>query len=156
LNLVVADTKVPFSVSSTSATDYTSSIALPAGTYFVRTERDYPGNTSNTQPLLINSVSLNTTSGGAAAFANSNNGTNALAAADSYIANFRKGPATVALTGPGNIPLLAGTPVNVDLARNAFNFGNAVPGNSSNNVGSYLGSGGTAQQTNYQAKLSQN
>ena len=32
---------------------------------------------------------------------------------------------TVSLTGPGNIPLLAGTAVNVDLTRNAFNFGDA-------------------------------
>ena len=49
-------------------------------------------------------------------------------AANTYINNFRQGPATVQLTGPGNIPLLAGTSVKVDMARNAFNFGGTVSG----------------------------
>ena len=35
-------------------------------------------------------------------------------------------------------------------------FGTAVPGGNSNGVGSYLGSGNTAQQTNYQSRLNQN
>ena len=43
----------------------------------------------------------------------------------------------------------------MSLKRIAFNFGNAVPGTDSE-IGNYLGSNGTAQQTNYQTKLLQN
>jgi hypothetical protein len=152
VNLVVADSKFGFDLTSSTATNYNASAFLPGGTYFVRTERDYtqPGQVSS-RSAVVNSLSVT-----GATFSNTNTSTNALAAADSYIANFRKGNATVSLTGPGNIALLPGTQVNVDLKRHAFNFGTAIPGNSSGNVSSYLGNTGTAQQTNYQAKLNQN
>jgi GH35 family endo-1,4-beta-xylanase len=55
-----------------------------------------------------------------------NRGTNnnlALAAADTYIANFRQGPAEVTLVGAE-----PGTPVEVRMVRNAFNFGTMVQG----------------------------
>src|SRR5437764_480354 len=85
-----------------------------------------------------------TTPVGGATVSNTSTDANALASADTYINNFRKGNASVALTGPGSIPLLAGTPVNVDLARIGFNFGTAVPGTSAGNISSYLGTNNTA------------
>jgi GH35 family endo-1,4-beta-xylanase len=74
----------------------------------------------------------------------------ALTDADAYIAANRRGNVTVA-TG-----LSPGTQVAVSLKRLAFNFGTAIPGNSSSQVTAYLGSSGTAQQTNFQAKLLEN
>lgn len=157
LNLVVADTKFSFNVNSTSATNYAGSTFLPGGSYVVRAERDYaaPADAS-TRTATINSLSVT-----GAIVNNINNGTTALAAADNYIDKFRKESATVAMRGPGNIPLLAGTPVNVDLKRIAFNFGNAVPGISTSGTNGYmavgtLGVGTTTQQIQYQAKLTQN
>jgi GH35 family endo-1,4-beta-xylanase len=157
MNVVVDDTIVPFSVSSTSATNYiTSDIFLPAGTHFFRNERDYSGNVGVSRAFTVNTISVNTVSGSAATFSNTSNNTNALAAADTYINNFRKGSATIALTGPGNIPLLPGTPIVADLARHAFTFGTAIPGLDPAGVSSYLGSSGTSQQTNYQSRLNLN
>ena len=121
--------------------------------YFLRNERDYAGNVGTSRAFTVNTISVNTVGGSAAAFSNTSSNANALAAADTYINNFRKGSATVALTGPGNVPLLAGTPIVADLARHAFTFGTAVPGLDSSGVSSYLGSSGTTQQTNYQSRL---
>jgi len=160
MNLVIADSISGFTVGNTSATNYTTSnIALPAGTYFVRDERDYSSNVGVIRSFTVNNLSVSTVSGSAASFSNTNittSNSNALSAANTYIDNFRKGSASVALTGPGSIPLLAGTPIGVDLARHAFNFGTEVPGNSSTDVNGYLGNNGTSQQINYQAKLNQN
>ncbi len=162
MQLVIADTTASFNIASTSAANYTTSnITLPAGTYAVRDERDFTGNVGVSRALTVNNLSVNTVSGSTATFLNTNDGTTALAASDTYINNFRKGPATVALTGPGNIPLLAGTSVNVDLARIGFNFGTAVPGSSPSGVNTYLGTnalgvGTTVQQQQYQAHLLQN
>lgn len=157
VNLVIADSVTGFSVASTSATNYsTAGMFLNAGTYFVRAERDYAGNTSTVRTAVVNSLAVNTISGGAATFSNSSTDANALAAADTYIANYRKGSATVTLAGPGGIRLLPGTPVHVNLARIGFNFGTAIPGTSASGVNSYLGSNGTAQQNNYQSRLNLN
>src|SRR5438552_6850057 len=58
MNLAIADTVVPFSVSSTSATNYTSSdIFLPAGTYLLRNERDYSGNVGVSRAFTVNTIS---------------------------------------------------------------------------------------------------
>lgn len=157
MNVVIADTVSGFSVGSTSATTYTTSnVTLPAGTYFVRTERDYDGNVGVSRSFSVNSLTVNTVSGSAATFSNASTDANALAAANTYIDNFRKGSASVTIAGPGGVGLLPGTPVQVDLGRHAFNFGTAISGNSSSEVNSYLGSSGTSLQTNYQAKLNQN
>ncbi len=126
-------------------------LSLPAGTYFVRAERDYANSGSTARPFTVNSLAVNTVSGGAATFSNLNIDANALAAANTYIANFRQGPATVRLLG-----VTPGTPVNVDLSRIAFNFGTAIPGSSASNVNAYLGSTGTLQQAKYQQALNQN
>jgi GH35 family endo-1,4-beta-xylanase len=129
LNVAVADSKFGFSVNSSSPTNYISpNLTLPAGTYFVRNERDYSGNVGLTGSFTVNSLAVNTVTGSVATFSNSGTDANALAAANTYINNFRKGPGTIALTGPANIKLLAGTPVNVDMSRNAFNFGGTVSG----------------------------
>lgn len=151
LNLVVADSKFGFDLTSTTAANYNANVFLPAGTHFVRTERSYVAPSAvSSRAAVVNNLTIT-----GATFANNNTAANALAASDTYIANYRKGNANVALRGPGNIPLLPGTQVNVDLKRHAFNFGTAVPGTSGNNVNSYLGNGGTAQQNNYRAMLNQ-
>ncbi|HEY7089538.1 MAG TPA: endo-1,4-beta-xylanase, partial [Tepidisphaeraceae bacterium] len=129
LNLVAADSSFGFTINSTSATNYTTpNISLPGGTYFIRNERDYSGNVGVSRPVTINSLTVNPASGVAVSFANSDTESLALSAANTYISNFRQGPAKVSLTGPGSIPLLAGTPVAVNTARNAFNFGGTVSG----------------------------
>jgi GH35 family endo-1,4-beta-xylanase len=157
MQLVVADTSASFNVSSTSATDYTTqSITLPQGTYVVRDERDFTGNVNVSRALDINSLSVNTVSGATATFSNTNDGTTALAAADTYITHFRQGTGAASAVAPGNIPLLAGTQLNAHLARIGFNFGTAVPGTDQASVDSYLGNNSTPQQLNYQAHLNQN
>jgi GH35 family endo-1,4-beta-xylanase len=160
MNLVIADSISGFSVGNTLATNYTTSnITLPAGTYFVRNERDYSGNVGVARSFTVNNLSVSTVSGSAAAFSNTamtSSQSNALAAANTYIENFRKAAATVSLSGPGSIPLLAGTPIQADLARHSFNWGTAVSGNSAADVDTFFGNGGTSKQVNYQAKLKQN
>src|SRR5687768_6529252 len=90
MNLVIADSITGFSVANTSATNYaTPNIALPAGTYFVRNERDYPGNVGVTRSFTVSNLSVNTVSGLPATFSNFTdnaandavNGANARAAA---------------------------------------------------------------------------
>src|SRR5262249_27180723 len=88
MNLVIADSAFGISVASTSATDYmTPNVTLPAGTYFVRAERDYANSGASTSSLTVNNLAVSTTSGAAATFSNVSTDANALAAADTYIAN---------------------------------------------------------------------
>jgi GH35 family endo-1,4-beta-xylanase len=121
MNLVVADTKAGFDVSGGFA-NYGHTFELPAGTFFVRTEFSNDVPTANRQ-LTIRSLNIT----GATTISNSTstttNNANALAAADTYIANFRQGPGSVALVG-----LAPGTPVALKMTRNAFNFGTMVQG----------------------------
>jgi autotransporter-associated beta strand protein len=157
MDLVIADTTVGFNVNSTLGTNYsTGNITLPAGTYLVEDERDYSGNVGVSRSLSVNNLSVNTVSGSAATFSNTSTDANALTASDTYINNFRKGGATVTMTGPNGIPMLAGTPISVNLARNAFAFGTAVPGSDPSSVSAYMGGPTTAQQLNYQSHLNQN
>ena len=112
-------------------------------------------------PFTINNLSVNTVASGSAGstFNNTSSDANVLAAANTYIANYRQGSATVHLTGPNGVPLLAGTPVNAKLGNIAFNFGDAVPGTSDSGVNSYLGGSGTSYtslQTNFQSQLNLN
>ena len=152
MNVVIADSTFGLNVTNTSATNYgTSNVTLPAGTYFVRAERDYANSGSTSRAFTLNNLAVNTVSGAPVTFSNSNTDANALAASDTYIANFRQGPATVKLFG-----VAPGTPVNVDLSRIDFNFGTAIPGSSASNVNAYLGSTGTVQQAKYQQALNQN
>src|SRR5262249_21748107 len=55
MNLVIADSTFGFNVANTSASDYTTgNVFLPGGTYVVRTERDFTGNTSTTRSFNVN------------------------------------------------------------------------------------------------------
>jgi GH35 family endo-1,4-beta-xylanase len=121
MNIVVADAKASFDVNG-GFTNYEHTFSLPAGTYFVRTEFNNDVPTADRQ-LTIRSLDIS----GATSISNtdstSTNNANALAAADTYIANFRRGAANVAL--PGVVP---GTQVELKMVRNAFNFGTMVQG----------------------------
>lgn len=124
MNLVVADTKAMFGVDSATS-NYQHTFNLPAGTYFVRTEFHNDVPTANRQ-LTVNSL---TVSGATVSntLSTSTNDANALAAADTYIEHFRQGPASVELLGAA-----PGTPVEVRMLRNAFNFGTMVQGFNAN------------------------
>jgi GH35 family endo-1,4-beta-xylanase len=146
MSLVVADSKSGFNVASGNH-DYSTTYSLPAGTFFVRTQFD------NDLALTPRQIKINSVSVTGGTLANNASSANALAASDTYIANYRRGQVSVDLAALG---LPAGTPVTVSMKRLAFNWGNAVPGDSTSTVNAYMGTDGTAQQTNYQAKLLQN
>ncbi len=121
MNIVVADTHIGFDVSG-GFTNYGHTFDLPAGTYFVRTEFNNDVPTANRQ-LTIRNLNISGATTVSNTTTTSTNNANALAAADTYIEKFRKGPASVALVG-----LAPGTPVEVKMVRNAFNFGTMVQG----------------------------
>ncbi len=121
MNIVIADTKAGFDVSSSSASPYSHVFSsLPAGKYFVRTEFSNDGGTG--RALSINGLEV---SGATIETSNSESvlRSSALAAADTYIDNFRKGPGKVALVG-----VAPGTQVGVKLKNHAFNFGTNIHG----------------------------
>jgi GH35 family endo-1,4-beta-xylanase len=144
MNIVLADTNAGFDVAP-GMTAYENTFALPAGTYFLRTEFN------NDLDLSARALAVQDITVTGASVSNSSTTSNALAAADTYIANYRKGAVKVGLSG-----LAPGTSVEVTLKRHAFSFGTAVPGFSSTDVNNYLGSNGTAKQTSYQSRLLQN
>src|SRR4029077_19270965 len=96
-----------------------------AGTFFVRTELN------NDLALTSRQLKVDNFSVTGATISNSASNANALAASDTYIANYRKGNAKVDLSALG-VP--AGTPVGVSLKRIAFNFGSAIPGSAQDEV----------------------
>ncbi|MGD9636606.1 MAG: endo-1,4-beta-xylanase, partial [Pirellulales bacterium] len=117
MNIVIDDTKAAFTVSQTKKT-YSYSYSLPAGTHFVRTELSNDRSVSNRQ-LKINSFNVT-----GANISNTNTNANALAASDTYIANYRKGNARVTI--PGVAP---GRQVNVSLKKLNFTLGASVDWN---------------------------
>jgi GH35 family endo-1,4-beta-xylanase len=143
MGLGVGDSFQSFSVSA-GAHNYSQTLTLPAGTHFLRTELNNDRGVGSRQ-LKINSLSVE-----GAAFANSHSNENALAASDTYINNFRQGPATVKIHG-----LTAGGKVAVSLKRIDFDFGAGVHGGN-NEFNGELGNQGTTQQVNYQKYLNQN
>lgn len=143
--VAIADSVGEFTVAS-GANDYTQTFALPAGTFFVRTQFD------NDLAVTSRQVKVNNITVTGASVANSATSANSLAASDTYIANYRKGNVTLNLGGLGLAP---GSPVSVSLKKLNFAWGTVAPA-SNGGVNNYLGSGGTSQQTNYQAKLLQN
>ena len=129
MNVVVGDARYGFDVGAPAASYATPAISLPAGTHFIRTE--FANDVAAVdRRLTVNSLAVS----GPATVANSHSDANALAAANTYIANYRKGAANVSL--PGVAP---GTAVQVQLVDHAFKFGAAVPGTSTTSVNNYLG-----------------
>jgi GH35 family endo-1,4-beta-xylanase len=129
MNMVLADTKAGFDFDPTVAADHSFTFHnIRAGTYFIRNE--YTNDLgSASRSLKINSLDVTAPAMNAATFT-INNATdstslkaNALATADSFIANYRRGPATLTLANA-----VPGTNVHVKLIRHAFNFGCNVPG----------------------------
>jgi GH35 family endo-1,4-beta-xylanase len=155
MNIVIADTKAEFDVTP-GLKLYQHTFNLPAGTYFVRTEFNNDLELS-IRDLLIKDLSFEFAPkpapmmGMVGSTQMISSPENALAAADTYIENFRKGNVTIEVPDAA-----AGTPVQVSLKRHAFNFGTAVPGFGPVGVNNYLGSDGTQQQVNYQARLNAN
>jgi GH35 family endo-1,4-beta-xylanase len=131
MNVVVADTKAGFDVAS-GFSNYQHVFNLPAGTYFVRTEfnNDVP---SADRQLTVANLTISGASSVSNTTSQATNNTNALAAADTYIANFRKGPAQLNLVG-----VAPGTQVQVKLKQHDFRFGTQVGGTSLNEVNGYL------------------
>jgi GH35 family endo-1,4-beta-xylanase len=117
MNLVVNDTVMGWDVGA-GAANYEHTLDLPAGTHFLRAEFNNDGGTS--RALTINTLDVS----GATIEASSTNAL-ALAAAETYTANYRKGTASLALVG-----VAPGTNVHVQLKRHEFNFGTTAPNSS--------------------------
>jgi GH35 family endo-1,4-beta-xylanase len=137
LNIVVADTKVGCDLAAAGSNSCVATIPnLPAGNYFVRNEYTNDG----TDATNARSVALNTFDVSGATISTTNASTTsalnaaALAAADDYIKNFRRGPAALTL---GNVT--PGSQAHVQLTSHAFNFGVNVPGSSASAQATYLG-----------------
>ncbi|HVT30399.1 MAG TPA: endo-1,4-beta-xylanase [Lacipirellulaceae bacterium] len=143
MDVVIDDTRASYAV-ATGLHTYSHTYSLPAGTHFVRTQLTNDSGISGRQ-LTINSLSV-----AGASVSNINSDANALAASDTYIANFRKGNATVKIAG-----LSPGQQVNVSLKRIAFNFGGGVKVKDDGST-TILGNGGTTLQQNYQSRFNQN
>ena len=125
VNLVVGNSTYGFTVNGTGQDYQSQNITLPGGTYFVRAERDY-GSGSNTTST-INNLSVSTVSGATAGFANDGITTtaasnDAVAAANTYIANYREGAMNLKVIGAP-----AGTPIEIKEVNSAFKFGTEVP-----------------------------
>jgi len=133
MELVVDNSTFNFNVSGTSAANYDSSnVTLPAGTYFVRAERDYDNGVN--QSFAINNLSVSTVSGSSATFANDAGYTTAAAtdatnAANTYIDNYREGSMNLTING-----VAPGTPVEIKEINSAFKWGTAVADNLSTNL----------------------
>ena len=109
MNVVIADESV-------EAVSHT--FDLPAGTWFVRVELRGATAKSN-RSVTIRGIDID-----GAAVLNGHNDANALAAANSYVEHFRRGPATVKL--PSGVQ--PGAEAKVKLKHHAFCFGTAVAG----------------------------
>jgi GH35 family endo-1,4-beta-xylanase len=111
----VGDSRVGFEIGPER--DYPETFNLPAGTHFLRV--DFRKGTCGGE-LVVGGISV-----WGAALANEASDENALAAADTYIASFRRGRARLRIDGAA-----PGTPVHVHLNRHAFHFGANIPGTS--------------------------
>jgi GH35 family endo-1,4-beta-xylanase len=109
LNIVVADAKAGFDVAP-GVGSYSHKFSLPAGTFFVRTEFN---NDVAATPRQLQIDKLTVTG---ATVSNTNSDANALAASDTYIANYRRG--TVRIGG-----FTPGATVNVSMKKLGFHLG---------------------------------
>lgn len=131
MNIVIADSKADFDVAA-GFNSYEHTFDLPAGTYFVRTEFNNDVPSADRQLTVANLTIAGATSVSNTSSQTTNN-TSALAAADTYIENYRKGPAKLALVGAA-----PGADVHVKLKQHDFRFGTAVGGTTVNGVNSFL------------------
>ncbi|HEY3499893.1 MAG TPA: endo-1,4-beta-xylanase [Polyangiaceae bacterium] len=115
MNVVVGALSWPFDVRPATS-DYTSTLELAAGTYFVRIElvNDTPETNRQLELVSVRAEGGRLLSGNRDEFA--------LAAADTYIQNHRRGRARVGLAGA-----TPGSKVRVELKRHAFRFGADLP-----------------------------
>ena len=121
LGLRAADfaTSWPVTAMGDNYRSHTQTWTLPAGTYCIRVENS--NNHPSGGPRAVNVRDLTITG---ATVLNAATDAHALAAADTYIEHFRKGPATLTVTG--DMRPLPNAPVRIRLKRHAFNFGTAV------------------------------
>lgn len=143
MNIVVNDESVGWDVPNGFA-NYLHTLNLPAGTHFVRTEF---ANDHEKSARQLQIRSLNVTG---ATIANTNNNSNALAASNTYINNYRKGNVTIDLQGA-----TPGASVQVSLKNHAFNFGSAVAGTNSSTLMNANPSPGS-NAFHFQEKLKEN
>ena len=111
----------PVTAAGSNYSSHTQVWTLPAGTYCVRVEN--VNNRPSGGPSAINVRDLAIAG---ATVLNKATNVNALAAADTYIDHFRKGPATLTLMA--DTQPLANAPLRIRLKRHAFNFGTAISG----------------------------
>lgn len=116
LNVVVNDAIAGWDVAS-GFNQYSTTLNLPAGAHFIRIEFNNDVPTAN-RTLTVRQLEVI-----GAAVSNLNSHDNALAAAQTYIDHYRRGPATVKLatSAPGAL-------VKVALIKHAFNFGGIASG----------------------------
>jgi GH35 family endo-1,4-beta-xylanase len=112
LNIVIADTKAGFDV-ATGVGSYSHSFSLPAGTFFVRTEFNNDVAATSRQ-LQIDRMTVT-----GATVSNNNSDSNALAASDTYIANYRRGGVSIGGFTPG-------ATVSVSMKKLGFHLGAQV------------------------------
>ncbi|MCA9236795.1 MAG: endo-1,4-beta-xylanase [Planctomycetales bacterium] len=144
MGIAIADTLVNFNVTPGGSGDYSHAYDLPAGTYFVRTQLDNAGPGAG-RSLTLNSLEIDGASSISNVGTRSVNEANALAAADSYIEHFRQGSATLDFSG-----FSPGTPVEVRMRRNEFNFGAYVTGFNADTWLASVSPGSTSNRARYQ------
>jgi GH35 family endo-1,4-beta-xylanase len=144
LGLRAADFATCWPVTGVGGTysSHTQTWTLPAGTYCIRLENS--NHRPSGGPWAVNVRDLAVTG---AAVLNAAADAHALAAADTYIDHFRKGPATLTLLG--DLRPLPNAPVRIRLKRHAFNFGTAVAGAGFNRRGGSWLTGSGADDVNY-------
>jgi len=123
LGLRVADfaTAWPVTGMGGNYSSHTQTWTLPAGTYCIRVENSNHRPSGGPRAVNVRDLTI-----AGAAVLNAAADAHALAAADTYIEHFRKGPATLTLLGDRRP--LPNAPVRIRLKRHAFNFGTAVAG----------------------------
>ncbi len=133
MDLHVANQKASWSVADSGFTDYSATFQLPAGTHNVRVEflNDGCGDAEADRDLILSSLSVSAPASGAS-LRNSDSAAVIADAADTYIDNYRKGPARIILKDVGGSPLPPRVPVHVKLRNHAFHFGLAVAGTDRN------------------------
>jgi len=123
LGLRVADFATSWPVTAVGGAygSHTQAWTLPAGTYCVRVENANDKPSGGPWAINIRDITI-----AGAAVANTATAALALAAADTYVDHFRRGPAVVTVMN-GAKPL-AKASVRIRMRRHAFNFGTAVAG----------------------------